>query len=70
MKHESIEINSALLILLTLVVISIGGLVEIVPLFHIKGTVEKVEGFTLTHRLSNWVVMCIRVKAATFAIHR
>ncbi|OZB78379.1 MAG: peptidase S41 [Halothiobacillus sp. 13-55-115] len=44
MKHESIEINSALLIILTLVVISIGGLVEIVPLFHIKGTVEEVEG--------------------------
>lgn len=44
MKHESIEINSALLIILTLVVISIGGLVEIVPLFHIKSTIEKVEG--------------------------
>jgi len=44
MKHESIEINSGLLIVLILVVISIGGLVEIVPLFHIKGTVEDVKG--------------------------
>ncbi len=44
MKHESIEINSGLLIVLTLAVISIGGLVEIVPLFHIKDTVEDVGG--------------------------
>lgn len=44
MKHESIEINAGLLIILTLVVISIGGLVEIVPLFHIKNTVEEVKG--------------------------
>ncbi|MCL7745334.1 cytochrome-c oxidase, cbb3-type subunit II [Guyparkeria hydrothermalis] len=44
MKHESIEINSGLLIVLTLMVISIGGLVEIVPLFHIEETVEEVDG--------------------------
>ena len=44
MKHESIEINSGLLIVLTLAVISIGGLVEIVPLFHIDETVEEVDG--------------------------
>ncbi|BAZ92429.1 cytochrome c oxidase, cbb3-type subunit II [Thiohalobacter sp. COW1] len=43
-KHESIEINAGLLIALTMVVISIGGLVEIVPLFYIKNTIEKVEG--------------------------
>lgn len=43
MKHESIETNAALLIVLTLVAISIGGLVEIVPLFHIEGTVEDVK---------------------------
>ncbi|MFP4155355.1 MAG: cytochrome-c oxidase, cbb3-type subunit II [Halothiobacillaceae bacterium] len=44
MKHESIEVNSGLLIVLTLVVVSIGGLVEIVPLFHIDETVEEVDG--------------------------
>lgn len=44
MKHESVEINVGLLIVLTLVAISIGGLVEIVPLFHIKDTVEEVKG--------------------------
>jgi cytochrome c oxidase cbb3-type subunit II len=43
-KHESIETNAGLLILLTLIVISIGGLVEIVPLFFINDTVEKVAG--------------------------
>lgn len=43
-KHESIETNAGLLIVLTMIVISIGGLVEIVPLFYINDTVEKVEG--------------------------
>jgi cytochrome c oxidase cbb3-type subunit 2 len=42
MKHESIETNAALLIVLTLAAISIGGLVEIVPLHLIEGTVEDV----------------------------
>ncbi len=43
MKHESIETNSGLLIVLTLIVISIGGLVEIVPLYFIDDTVETVK---------------------------
>ena len=42
-KHESIETNSGLLMILTLIVISIGGLVEIVPLFFIDETVEDVK---------------------------
>ena len=44
MRHENIEINAALMIVLILVVVSIGGLVEIVPLFYINKTIEKVEG--------------------------
>ncbi len=44
MRHENIEINAALMIILILVVVSIGGLVEIVPLFYINKTVEKVAG--------------------------
>ena len=44
MRHEQIETNSALMLLLILFVISIGGLVEIVPLFYINETIEKVEG--------------------------
>ncbi len=44
MKHEQIETHSGLMLLLILVVISIGGLVEIVPLFYINTTIEKVDG--------------------------
>ena len=44
MRHENIEINAALMIVLILVVVSIGGLVEIVPLFYINKTIEKVDG--------------------------
>ncbi len=44
MRHENIEVNAGLMIILVLVVISIGGLVEIVPLFYINETVEKVKG--------------------------
>ncbi|MCW9079682.1 MAG: cytochrome-c oxidase, cbb3-type subunit II [Gammaproteobacteria bacterium] len=44
MSHESIEINAGLMIVLVLVAISIGGLVEIVPLYYIEDTIEKVEG--------------------------
>ena len=44
MKHESVETNAGLLVILTLAVISIGGLVEIVPLFYIDDTIEEVEG--------------------------
>ena len=43
-KHESIETNAALLIILSLVAMSIGGLIEIVPLFYINDTIEEVEG--------------------------
>lgn len=43
-KHESIETNAGLLITLSLIAMSIGGLVEIVPLFYINDTIEKVEG--------------------------
>lgn len=43
MKHETIETNAGWLIALTLVVISIGGLVEIVPLYFIDDTIETVK---------------------------
>ena len=43
MKHETIETNAGWLIALTLVVISIGGLVEIVPLYFIDSTIEEVK---------------------------
>jgi cytochrome c oxidase cbb3-type subunit 2 len=43
-KHKIFETNSIVLILGVLLVISIGGLVEIAPLFYLKSTIEKVEG--------------------------
>jgi cytochrome c oxidase cbb3-type subunit II len=43
-KHHALEKNSILLLLGVLVVIAVGGLVEIVPLFYLKSTIEKVEG--------------------------
>ena len=43
-SHEKIETNNFLMIVLILVVIAIGGLVEIVPLFFQKSTTEAVKG--------------------------
>ena len=43
-KHGVFERHSWLLSIGILVVVAIGGLVEIVPLFYIKSTIEKVEG--------------------------
>ena len=42
--HDKVETNVGLLILLTVLVISVGGLVEIVPLFFQKSTTVPVEG--------------------------
>ncbi len=44
MSHEKIETNAGLLAFFVLLVISIGGLVEIVPLFFMKDTTEPVKG--------------------------
>jgi len=43
-KHKLLETNVVLLCVLILITVSIGGLVQIVPLFTIEGTIEKVEG--------------------------
>ncbi len=43
-KHAIFEKNSIFLLLGILVMVSIGGLVEIVPLFYLENTIEKVEG--------------------------
>jgi cytochrome c oxidase cbb3-type subunit 2 len=42
--HEKVETNIGLLIILTILVISVGGLVEIVPLYFMKSTTTPVEG--------------------------
>ncbi len=43
-KHEKIEKNVGLMMVLTLIVVAIGGIVEIVPLYTIQSTIEKVQG--------------------------
>jgi cytochrome c oxidase cbb3-type subunit 2 len=42
--HAKIERNATLLLVATLVVVMIGGIVEIVPLFYLQNTIEKVDG--------------------------
>ncbi|MCB5186703.1 cytochrome-c oxidase, cbb3-type subunit II [Methylobacillus caricis] len=44
MKHDKIERNLGILLVFTMLAISAGGMVEIIPLFFIKETIEKVEG--------------------------
>ena len=43
-NHAKIERNVTILAVLTLVVVMIGGLVQLVPLFFLENTIEKVEG--------------------------
>ncbi len=43
-KHKVIERNATLLLVLSLAVVSVGGIVEIAPLFYLQNTIEKVEG--------------------------
>lgn len=43
-KHAIIERNAFLLLVLSLLVVAIGGLVQIVPLFYLDNTIEKVDG--------------------------
>ena len=43
-RHETIEKNVILMLVLTLITVSIGGLVQIIPLFTIETTIERVDG--------------------------
>jgi cytochrome c oxidase cbb3-type subunit II len=43
-KHAILEKNTSLLFLGSLLVVTIGGIVEIAPLFYLENTIEKVEG--------------------------
>ncbi|HXW27530.1 MAG TPA: cytochrome-c oxidase, cbb3-type subunit II [Xanthobacteraceae bacterium] len=43
-RHRILENNSILLIIAILLVIAVGGIVEIAPLFYLRSTIEKVEG--------------------------
>ena len=43
-KHKAIETHATLLMVLSLLVVTIGGIVQIVPLFYLENTIEKVDG--------------------------
>jgi cytochrome c oxidase cbb3-type subunit 2 len=43
-KHDRIERNVTLMLVLTLITVAIGGLVEIVPLYLVESTIERVDG--------------------------
>ncbi len=43
-KHQILEKSPTLLLVSSLLVVSIGGIVEIAPLFYLENTIEKVEG--------------------------
>mgnify|MGYP001228365386 CR=1 FL=1 len=42
--HKKIETHATLLLVLSFLVVTIGGLVQIVPLFYLENTIEEVEG--------------------------
>ena len=43
-KHKTIEKNASILLVLSLLVVLVGGLVQIVPLFYLQNTIENVQG--------------------------
>lgn len=43
-KHKILETNATLLLVCSFLVVSIGGLVQIAPLFWLENTIEEVEG--------------------------
>jgi cytochrome c oxidase cbb3-type subunit II len=43
-RHHRVETNATLLLVLSFLVVTIGGIVEIAPLFYLQNTIEKVEG--------------------------
>ena len=43
-KHKKLEKNSILLLIFTVIAVSIGGIIEIVPLFRLETTIEPIKG--------------------------
>jgi len=43
-KHAVLEKNATLLLIFSFLVVTIGGIVEIAPLFYLENTIEKVDG--------------------------
>tara|TARA_R110002126_G_scaffold23923_7_gene83506 strand:- start:151 stop:882 length:732 start_codon:yes stop_codon:yes gene_type:complete len=43
-KHKILEKNATLLLVFSFIAVTIGGIVEIVPLFYLENTIEEVDG--------------------------
>ena len=43
-RHKKIERNSILMLIGIVIVVAIGGLIEIVPLFRVETTIPKIQG--------------------------
>lgn len=43
-KHKILETNATLLLVFSLLVVTVGGIVEIAPLFYLENTIEEVDG--------------------------
>ncbi len=43
-NHANVERNATVLLVLGFIAVAIGGIIEIVPLFYLQNTIEKVEG--------------------------
>ena len=64
-KHKILETNATLLLICSFLVVTIGGLVQITPLFYLENTIEEVEGMR-PYTPSNWRgVTSTSVKGAT-----
>ena len=43
-RHKILETNATLLLVFSFLVVTVGGIVQIAPLFYLENTIEKVEG--------------------------
>jgi Cbb3-type cytochrome oxidase, cytochrome c subunit len=69
-SHETIEKNVGLMIVLVAIVVSIAGLVQLVPLFFDKSTTQPIPASSPTPPCSSKVATCIWPRAATSVTRR
>ena len=51
-KHKVLERNATLLLICSFLVVTVGGIVEIAPLYYLENTIEDVEGVRPIRRWS------------------
>lgn len=68
--HAKFERHSLVLLIGIIIVVSIGGLVEISPLFYLESTIEKVDGVRPYTPSSRPAATSTSVRAATAATRR